>query len=69
MRAFFKKQEESVDSDEYVGLLASAERAAGDKDENKMLECLRQIPNKAWEIATMVTPQVLLHYLKLHGMA
>jgi hypothetical protein len=28
MRAFFKKQEDSVDADEYAGLLASAEKAA-----------------------------------------
>jgi len=69
MRAFFKKQEESVDADEYVGLLASAEKAAGEKDESKMLGYLKQIPGKAWEIEKVVIPQVLLNYLKLHGMA
>jgi hypothetical protein len=69
MRAFFKKQEGSVDADEYVGLLASAEKAAGEKDESKMLGYLRQIPSKAWEIGKAVVPQVLLHYLKLRGMA
>ena len=69
MRAFFKKQGESVDADEYVGLLASAEKAAGEKDEGRMLGCLKQIPSKAWEIGKTVIPEVLLHYLKLHGMA
>jgi hypothetical protein len=69
LRAFFKKQEESVDADEYVGLLASAEKAAGEKDEGKMLGYLKQIPSKAWEIGKAVVPQVLLHYLKLRGMA
>jgi hypothetical protein len=69
MRAFFKKQEESVDADEYVGLLARAEKAAREKDESKMLGYLKQIPRGAWEIGKAVVPQVLLHYLKLHGMA
>ncbi|HLJ85500.1 MAG TPA: hypothetical protein VKZ53_01675 [Candidatus Angelobacter sp.] len=69
MRAFFKKQEESVDTDEYVGLLASAEKAADEKDENKMLGYLKQIPGKAWEIGKAVIPPMLLHYLKAHDMA
>lgn len=69
MRSFFKLQEDSVDSDEYVGLLARAEKAADEKDEDKMLGCLKEIPGKAWEIGKAVVPQVLLHYLKLHGMA
>jgi hypothetical protein len=69
MRAFFKTQDQSVDADEYVGLLASAEKAAAEKDESRMLGYLRQIPGKAWEIGKMVVPQVLLNYLKLHGMA
>jgi hypothetical protein len=68
MRAFFKKQE-SVDADEYVGLLASAEKAAAEKDESKMLGYLKQVPSKAWEIGKAVIPQVLLHYMKLRGMA
>ncbi len=53
----------------HVGLLARAEKAAGEKDEDKMLGCLKEIPSKAWEIGKAVVPQVLLHYLKLHGMA
>ncbi len=69
MRAFFKKQEESTDTDECVGLLASAEKAASEKDESKMLGYLKQIPAKAWEIGKVVLPPVLLHYLKAHGMA
>jgi hypothetical protein len=69
MRAFFKAQAESADNDEYVGLLAGAERAAATKDENKMLGYLKQIPGKAWEVGKVVVPQVLLHYLKLRGLA
>jgi soluble cytochrome b562 len=69
MRAFFKQQGESVDADEYVGLLASAEKAAAEKDEGKMLGYLKQIPADAWEIGKAVLPQVLLHYLKARGLA
>jgi hypothetical protein len=68
-RAFFKKQEESVDADEYIGLLASAEKAAHEGDESKMHGVLKQVPGKAWEIGKEVIPKVLLHYLKMHGMA
>jgi hypothetical protein len=52
-----------------VGLLASAEKAAGEKDESKMFGYLMQIPSKAWGIGKVVAPQVLLHYLKLRGLA
>jgi hypothetical protein len=69
MRAFFKQQGGSVHADEYVGILASAEKAAGEKDESRMRGYLKQIPSKAWEVGKAVIPQVLLHYLKLHGMA
>jgi hypothetical protein len=69
MRAFFKTQESSVENDEYIGLLASAEKAATEKDEGKLLGCLKAIPRGAWEIGKVVVPQVLLHYLKAHGMA
>jgi hypothetical protein len=69
MRAFFKKQGESVDVDEYIGLIASAEKAAGEKNESKMLNYLKQIPAHAWEVGKAVLPQVLLHYLKARGLA
>jgi hypothetical protein len=69
MRTFFKNQEDSLDADESIGLLASAERAASEKDEGKMLACLKQIPAKAWDVGKTVIPQVLLHYLKLNGLA
>jgi hypothetical protein len=69
MRAFFKKQEGSLDADEYVGLLASAEKAAAEKDETKIIGYLKQIPSKAWDIGKAVIPEVLLHYLKLHGIS
>lgn len=69
MRAFLKAQPESVESDESIGLLAGAERAATEKDEGKMLACLKQISAKTWEVGKAVIPQVLLHYLKLRGLA
>ena len=69
IRAFFKKRPESVDTDEYLGLLAGAEKAAGEKNESKMLDYLKQIPSKGWELIKPVAPQVLLHYLKQHGLA
>jgi hypothetical protein len=56
MRAFFKKQEQSLDADQYVRLLASAEKAAGEKDEGKMLSCFKQIPTKARDIGKAVIP-------------
>jgi hypothetical protein len=68
-RAFFKKQEESVDTDEYIGLLASAEKAAHEGNESKMHGLLKHVPGKAWEIGKEVIPKVLLHYLEMHGMA
>jgi hypothetical protein len=69
MRTFFKSQEDSIDADECVGLLAGAEKSAGEKDKSKMLGYLKQVPPKAWEIGKAVIPQVLLHYLKNHGIA
>jgi hypothetical protein len=69
MRSLFEAQDQSLDTDEYVGLLARAERAAADKDESKMLGYLKQIPGKAWDIGKVVVPQVLLHYLNQHNLA
>ena len=69
MRLFFKRQENSLDADEAAGLLAGAEKAAAQKDESKMLNYLKLIPSKAWDIGKAVIPKVLLHYLNLHGMA
>jgi hypothetical protein len=69
MRVFFKGQDESVDSDEVIGLLASAEKAASAKDESGMLDSLKRVPAKAWEIGRIVIPQVLLHYLQARGLA
>lgn len=61
------KQQDSIDADEYVGSLASAEKAARAGDEHKMLGFLKQIPERAWDISKVVIPQVLLAYLKAHG--
>jgi hypothetical protein len=69
IRAFFKRQPESVDTDEYVGLLAGAEKAAGEKNPSKMLDYLKQIPSQGWELIKPAAPQVLLHYLKQYGLA
>jgi hypothetical protein len=68
VRSAFKKQDDSIDADECVGLLASAEKAAKEANENKMLGFLKQIPERTWEIGKVVIPQVLLSYLKAHGM-
>jgi hypothetical protein len=68
MRKFFKDQN-TLDSDEYAGLLAGAEKAAATKDEGKMRGILKQIPVKVWEIGKPVLTQTLIAYLKSHGMA
>lgn len=69
MRAFFKTQAGLAETDECVRLLADAEKAADELEEEKMFACLRQVPHSAWETREMVLPQALLHYLKLRGMA
>jgi hypothetical protein len=68
VRTLLKGESQSLETDEHVGLLAMAERAAADKDESKMLGYLKQIPSKAWDVGKVVVPQVLLHYLRLHNL-
>lgn len=68
VRTVLKAESQSLETDEHVGLLAMAERAASDKDESKMLDYLKQIPSKAWDVGKVVVPQVLLHYLRLHNL-
>lgn len=69
MRAFFKTQAGLEKADVYDWLLADAEMAASELDEEKMFGCLRQVPHTAWDTGKMVLPQALLHYLKVRGMA
>lgn len=68
MRAFFKTQAGPAEAEECVRLLADAERAAGELEEEKMFDYLRQVPHTVWETGKVVLPQALLHYLKLRGM-
>lgn len=68
VRSALKQQGNSIDVDESVGLLASAEKAAQQGDESKVLACLKQVPEKAWDIGKAVIPQILLSYLKAHGL-
>jgi hypothetical protein len=73
IRAALKAQPESLETDEVLGSLASAERAAQSNDEHGVKYALSMITKGGWEIVKKVAPtigsQVLLHYLKLHGMA
>ncbi len=73
IRAALKAQPESLEADEVLGSLASAERAAQSNDEHGVKHALSTITKGGWEIVKKVAPtvgsQVLLHYLKLHGMA
>jgi len=67
VRSALKRQDNSVDVDEHIGLLASADKAANEGNENKMLGFLKQIPEKTWDIGKVVIPQAVLAYLKAHG--
>jgi len=53
---FSKSRNNPLGADQYVRLLASAEKAAGEKDEGKMLSCFKQIPTKARDIGKAVIP-------------
>lgn len=73
IRAALKGQPESLEVDEVLGSLASAEKAAGSNEEHGVKHALSTITQGGWEIVKNVVPtvgsQVLLHYFKLHGMA
>ena len=73
IRAALKAQPDSLEADEVLGSLASAARAAESNDEHGVKHALGTITKGGWEIVKKVAPtvgsQVLLHYLKLHGMA
>jgi hypothetical protein len=68
VRSHLKVQDDSVDTAEHLGLLASAEKAAAEKNESKMLGYMKQIPAKLWDVAKPVATQALLAYLHLHGL-
>lgn len=73
IRAALKAQPDSLEADEVLGSLASAERSAQSNDEHGVKHALSTITQGGWEIVKKVAPtvgsQLLLHYLKLHGMA
>jgi hypothetical protein len=68
VRSHLRVQDGSVDTAEHLGLLASAEKAAVEKNESKMLGYMKQIPGKLWDVAKPVATQALLAYLHLHGL-
>ena len=73
IRAALKTQPDSLEADEVLGSLASAERAAQSNDGHGVKHALSTITKGGWEIVKKVAPtvgsQVLLHYLELHGIA
>ncbi len=73
IRAALKAQPDSLEADVVLGSLASAERAAQSNDGHGVKHALSMITKGGWEIVEKVAPavgsQVLLHYLKLHGLA
>jgi hypothetical protein len=67
VRSALRKRDDSVDADEHIGLLASAEKAASENNESKMLGFLKQIPEKTWDVSKAVLSEALLAYLKARG--
>jgi hypothetical protein len=68
VRAELRKREPTLETDEHIGYLAGAEKAAREKDESKMLGYLKQIGSKLWDLTKAVAPQALVLYSKAHGM-
>jgi hypothetical protein len=73
IRAALKAEPDSLETDEVLGSLASAEKAAQSGDDHGVRHALSAITKDGWEMVKKTVPsvgsQVLLHYLKLHGMA
>jgi hypothetical protein len=73
VRAALKAQPDSLETDQVLGSLASAEKAAQSSDDHGVRHALSAITKGGWEMVKKAVPgigsQVLLHYLKLHGMA
>ena len=56
-----------METDEHIDYLAAAERAAKEKNESKMLGCLKMIGSKGWDLIKAVAPTALLVYAKANG--
>ncbi len=71
-RAALKAQPSTLESDEAIGLLAAAEKAAHEKDEKKVNQYLGQITKGSWELIKASVPQIAtqaaLHFLKARGL-
>lgn len=67
VRMELKKREPSLETDEHIGYLAAAEKAAKEKNESKMLGYLKMIGSKGWDLIKAVAPQALVLYAKAHG--
>ena len=67
VRMELRKQETTLETDEHIGCLAAAERSAKEKNESKMLGCLKMISSKGWDLIKAVAPQALVLYAKAHG--
>lgn len=73
LRAGLRQQTSTVDADETIGLLAGAEKASKENDQPKVTSCLSRISKAGWEMiktsAPKITSEIILHYLRLHGLA
>ncbi len=73
LRTALKSQPTTLDADRTIGLLAEAEEASQQNDQTKVTSTLSRISKAGWEMIKTAAPnigsQMLLHYLKLHGLA
>ena len=67
VRAELRKREPTLETDEHIGCLAADERAANEKNESKMLECLKMIGSKGWDLIKVLAAPALLVYAKYKG--
>lgn len=71
IRTALKAQPSTVDTDETIGLLAAAEKAAGKGDESGVKGYLGQIGKAGWEtlksVGVAVGSEVIKGYLRAHG--
>lgn len=57
----------TLEADEYAGILAAAQKAAQEKDESKLVHFIKTIPSKAWEVGKPLITAALSHFLMTHG--
>ena len=73
MEWLLETHSDSLEADEVLGSLASAEKATQSNDKHGVKHTLGTITKGGWEIVKKVAPtvgsQVLLHYVRLHSMA